>query len=150
MDGSARFLGVERTKRPSTSQPGETRAGLRHRGRFGKQSRRVWKSGPRPARQSAPGSPHQKANSDSVSPSDPAAQWTVALKGPAFFAYATINCLCAPPRHRGVFRPHAAAARSGLRIWIGVDAELVGRGETDYPLNLRHRQVEAGRRGILA
>ena len=99
-----------------------------------------------------------------VSPSDPAAQWTGAHKGPAFFAYSDnylidvkfgviVECRGLPRYSPGrgrrsknhdrtdrrALRSQARATRRGYRLRGGSDAELAGRAT--YPCV---RQVEAG------
>jgi transposase len=102
-----------------------------------------------------------------VSPSDPAAQWTGAHKGPAFFAYSdnylidvkfgVIVDVEVPlyssgrgrrgkdhdRANRGALRSQAAAACRGYRLRCGFDAELAGRGERYRATYSRVRQIEA-------
>ena len=110
-----------------------------------------------------------------MSPSDPAAQWTGAHKGPAFFAYADnylIDVRCGVimdvEASRAVRQAEVGAARTMLertevrfglkpqrlaadfRLWIGADAELAGRRQADHAAHPRHRQVQATRRYLLA
>ena len=89
-----------------------------------------------------------------VSPSDPAAQWTGAHKGPAFFAYSDNDLIDVKfgvivdveasrairqaevgaaktmiERTEERFESQAGAACRGYGLWCGSDAELAGRGE---------------------
>ena len=102
-----------------------------------------------------------------VSPSDPAAQWTGAHKGPAFLAYSDNDLIdvkfgvivdveaCRAIRQVEVgaartmlerteesLRSQAAAARRRYRLRGSSDAELAGRGERYRP-TFCVRQVEA-------
>jgi hypothetical protein len=104
-----------------------------------------------------------------VSPSDPAAQWTGAHKGPAFFAYSDNYLidvkfgvivdveaapLYSPSRgrrgedhdraNRGALWPQAGAACRGYGLRCGSDAELAGRGEGHRATHPGVRQIEAG------
>ena len=97
-----------------------------------------------------------------ISPSDPAAQWTGAMRGPAFFAYAD-NYLIdvkfgvivdveasradSPGRggcgqdddrpHRGPLRPEACQACRGHRLWIGRHPRLDRQRQEDCPTHSR-------------
>ena len=98
-----------------------------------------------------------------VSPSDPAAQWTGALKGPAFFAYADNYLIDVrfgiivdveasrairqaevgaardhARTHRGMLWAQARTDRSRLGLRLGVDAQLAGRGKEDHASHPRH------------
>ena len=110
-----------------------------------------------------------------ISPSDPAAQWTGALAGQAFFAYATNYLIDTRPRdHRrcrsepchpsgrgrrrthhdradqGPLRPQARAARRRQRLWLGRDARLAGQGARDRAAYPGVRQVRPHGRHLLA
>ena len=110
-----------------------------------------------------------------VSPSDPAAQWTGAHKGPAFFAYSDnylidvkFGVIVDVEASRSIRQAEVGAAKTmierteerfGLkperlvgryRLRGGSDAELAGRGEGHRATYPCVRQVEAGRRHLLA
>ena len=110
-----------------------------------------------------------------VSPSDPAAQWTGAHKGPAFFAYSDnylidvkFGVIVDVEASRSIRPAEVGAAKTmierteerfGLkpdrlvgryRLRGGSDAELAGRGEGHRAPYSGVRQVEAGRRHLLA
>jgi transposase len=105
-----------------------------------------------------------------VSPSDPAAQWTGAMRGPAFFAYAdnylvdvrsaiivdveasravrqaelgAARTMIARTADRFGLRPRATGRR--YRLWIGANAELAGRGAQHRAPYPGDRQVGAPR-----
>jgi transposase len=104
-----------------------------------------------------------------VSPSDPAARWTGAMRGPAFFAYADnylidVKCgiimdveasRCSPGGgrlgedhdrpYRRSLRPASGAARGRHRLWVGGDAELAGRRAEHRAPHSGHRQISAPR-----
>src|SRR5580700_9714847 len=109
-----------------------------------------------------------------VSPSDPAAQWTDAHKGPAFFAYSDNYLIdvkfgvivdveasrsIRPGRgrrgedharaNRGALRSQAGAACGRYRLRGGFDAELAGRGEGHRAAYSGERQVAARRWHLL-
>ena len=110
-----------------------------------------------------------------VSPSDPAAQWTGAMRGPAFFAYADnylidvkFGIIMDVEASRAIrqaevgaaktmidrteecfgIKPEAARGRHGL--WLGAESQLAGQREEDRAACSCHRQVEARGRHILA
>jgi transposase len=109
-----------------------------------------------------------------VSPSDPAAQWTGAMRGPAFFAYADnylIDVKCGiimdVEASRAVRQAEVGAAKTmidrtedrfGIRperlagdtAYGSADAELAGRGAGDRTPHSRHRQVGAPGRHLRA
>jgi hypothetical protein len=110
-----------------------------------------------------------------VSPSDPAAQWTGALRGPAFFAYADnylidfkAAVIVDVEASRAVrqaevgaartmlkrtafsLRPQARAAGGRQRLWRGRDAALAGRGAEDQAACSGDRQIRAPGRHLLA
>ena len=103
-----------------------------------------------------------------VSPSDPAAQWTGALRGPAFFAYAnnylidTQNAIIVDVEAtRAIRQAEVGAARTMIdrvadrfnlkphrtgwryRLWRSTDARLAGQGQGDRPTYTRVRQIPA-------
>ena len=110
-----------------------------------------------------------------VSPSDPAAQWTGAHKGPAFFAYSDnylidvkFGVIVDVEASRSIRQAEVGAARTmlerteerfglkperGLRTipprWDGFDAELAGRGEGHRATYSGERQVAARRWHLL-
>src|SRR5262245_938428 len=97
-----------------------------------------------------------------VSPSDPAAQWTGAMRGPAFFAYADnylvdvkfggivdVEATRHSPSggrrrqeddwpHRRALRPEARASCSGQCLRIGGDAQLDRQREEDRSAHSGH------------
>ena len=108
-----------------------------------------------------------------VSRSDPAAQWTGALKGHAFFAYATNYLIDLDhavivdveasrairqaevgaartmiERTAGSLRPLAGAAGRRQRLWLGRDARLAGPRARDRAAHPGLRQVRAPRRHL--
>ena len=103
-----------------------------------------------------------------VSPSDPAAQWTGAHKGPAFFAYSDnylidvkFGVILDVEASRAIRQAEVGAARTmierteerfglkprkacrGYRLRGSSDAELAGRGERHRTAYSCYRQVEA-------
>ena len=103
-----------------------------------------------------------------VSPSDPAAQWTGAMRGPAFFAYAdnylidvkfgiimdvaasrairqaevgAAKTMIERTEERFDIKPRTAGCRHGLRF--GINAPLARRRQEDRAAYSGHRQVEA-------
>jgi transposase len=101
-----------------------------------------------------------------ISASDPAAQWTGALRGPAFFAYADnylidvkfgvivdveasrairqaeVGCGQADDQpYRGALRPEACQACGGHGLWIGRNPQLDRQRQEDRAA--RPRQVQA-------
>jgi IS5 family transposase len=101
-----------------------------------------------------------------VSPADPAAQWTGAMKSAAFFAYADNYLIdvkfgvildveasrairqaevgaarTIDRAHRGAFRPEARPSCRRHGVWLCADARLAGRGERHRAAYPRHRQV---------
>ena len=103
-----------------------------------------------------------------VSPSDPAAQWTGAMRGPAFFAYADnylidvkfgiIMDVEASPRHppgrgrrrqdhdrahRGALRLQAGAAGGRYGLRLGGEPRLARQREGDRAAHPGDRQVQA-------
>ncbi len=110
-----------------------------------------------------------------VSPSDPAAQWTGAHKGPAFFAYSDnylidvkFGVIVDVEASRAIRQAEVGAAKTmierteerfglkpgrlvgGYRLRGSSDAELAGRGERHRATYPRVRQIEAGRWHLLA
>ena len=108
-----------------------------------------------------------------VSPSDPAAQWTGALRNAAFFAYADNYLIDVKfgdhhgcrgfARHpagrgrrvadddranRGLLWHQARMARGRHRLWLGLQPRLAGQRARDRAACSGHRQVEARRRHI--
>jgi Transposase domain (DUF772) len=82
-----------------------------------------------------------------VSPSDPAAQWTGAMRGPAFFAYADnylVDVRSAIIVDVEASRAVRQAEVGAARTMIGADAELAGR-RTEHRAHPGHRQVGAPR-----
>ena len=103
-----------------------------------------------------------------VSPSDPAAQWTGAMRGPAFFAYADnylidvkfgiimdveasrairqaeVGCGRDHDRaHRGALRHEARAAGCRYRLRIGGQPQLAGQRQGDRAAHSGDRQIQA-------
>ena len=110
-----------------------------------------------------------------VSPSDPAAQWTGAMRGPAFFAYADnylidvkFGVIMDVEASRAVRQAEVGAAKTMIdrtadRFGVkperlaadtaygsAADAELAGRGAEDRAPHSRHRQVGARGRHLRA
>src|SRR5512133_989368 len=92
-----------------------------------------------------------------VSPSDPAAQWTGAHKGPAFFAYSDnylidvkFGVIVDVEASRSIRQAEVGAAKTMIertaarrrhRLRDSSDAELAGRGERHRATYSRVRQV---------
>jgi transposase len=70
----------------------------------------------------------------------PGVEWKKQLD-PAAASRAVKEYLAGPRRR--TLRPQAPAPRGGLRLRLGSNAELAGRGEADHAAHSRHRQVEA-------
>src|SRR5262249_7966347 len=108
-----------------------------------------------------------------VSPSDPAAQWTGAMRGPAFFAYSDNYLIDVKfgiimdveasrairqsrswrgqdhdRTHRAALRHQAEAARGRHRLRFRSQSELVGQRGEDSATYPGGRQVEARRRDL--
>ena len=106
-----------------------------------------------------------------VSPSDPAAQWTGAMRGPAFFAYADnylvdvkFGVIVDVEASRAIRQAEVGAAKrmlertqkrlwhhcqepcSGYGLWVGGDAQLACQREEDCAAHSGHRQIQARRR----
>ena len=102
-----------------------------------------------------------------VSPSDPAAQWTGALRNAAFFAYADNYLIDVKfgvimdveasrairqaevgasrtmiERTEALLRHQARMARRRHGLWLGVQSRLAGERERDRAARSGHRQVE--------
>jgi transposase len=103
-----------------------------------------------------------------VSPSDPAAQWTGAMRGPAFFAYADnylidvkFGIIMDVEATRAIRQAEVGAAKTMIerteerlrhqahlpgrryRLWLGGDAQLDRQREEDRAAHSGYRQLEA-------
>ena len=109
-----------------------------------------------------------------VSPSDPAAQWTGARKGPAFFAYADnylidvkFGVIVDVEASRAIRQAEVGASKTMIerteasfdikpvgcgryRLRRGIEPALAGRGEGYHAPYSGERQIETGRRHVLA
>ena len=110
-----------------------------------------------------------------VSPSDPAAQWTGAMRGPAFFAYADnylidvkFGIIMDVEASRAIRQAEVGAAKTmierteerfGLKperlaadtaYGSAADAQLARQRQADRAAHSRHRQVQARGRHLLA
>jgi hypothetical protein len=92
-----------------------------------------------------------------ISPSDPAAQWTGAHKGPAFFAYSDnhlidvkFGVIVDVEASRAIRQAEVGAACWRYRLRRSSHAELADRGKGYRATYSRVQQIETRRRHLLA